>query len=375
MYGRYGYRRRERPIVAIVVVMATAMAAGRGLAAAAWATPARAPAAPLQAFVLAGAPDSLADLKAHAHDIGVVYPTDYECEPLGGRIVTEGAGEADGEGPGEEASAITVYARSRGIAVMPRFNCQDGATVHDILTDPRVRARTLGGLASIASNPAYAGLNLDLENDTAADRGAMTSFVVSLARALHSEGRKLSVDVDGVTHEDPRRSTGLYDDRALAAVADYVFVIAWGTHWEGSSPGPIAPLAYVAAVARFLASLPHAGRFVLGAPMYGLDWAVQDGVSGASPSSPALSRGPPAVALQYANVQDLLDKTGAKPMLDRSVNELTFAYTQAGLEHRVWYLNAQAIAARLRIAREHGLGVGLWRLGEEDQSLWGSPFV
>lgn len=62
-------------------------------------------------------------------------------------------------------------------------------------------------------------------------------------------------------------------------------------------------------------------------------------------------------------------------MLDRSVDELTFAYTQAGLEHRVWYLNAQAIAARLRIAREHGLGVGLWRLGEEDQSLWGSPFV
>ena len=165
--------------------------------------------------------------------------------------------------------AITVYARSRGIAVMPRFNCQDGATVHDILTDPRVRARTLAGLASIASNPAYAGLNLDLENDTAADRGS-DDIVRGLAgaRALHSEGRKLSVDVDGVTHEDPRRSTGLYDDRALAAVADYIFVIAWGTHWEGSSPGPIAPLAYVAAVARFLASLPHAGRFVLGAPMY-----------------------------------------------------------------------------------------------------------
>jgi spore germination protein YaaH len=352
--------------------MATAMAAGLGLASAAWATPARAPESSLQVFVLASAPDSLTDLEAHAHDVGVVYPTYFECEPGTGAIAGEGGdeggaggGEGAGEGSGAEAGAITAYTRARGIAVMPRFNCQDGPTVHTILTEPRARARTLAGLVQIASNPAYAGVNLDLENDIAADRNALTSFVQTLARLLHAHGKRLAVDVDGVTHDNPAIATGFYDDRALAAAADYVFVIAWGTHWEGSAPGPIAPLSYVSAVARYVASLPHGNRFVLGAPMYGLDWPVPA----------ASSRRQRASALQYANVLSLAHATGASPVLDRSVDEPTFAYTRAGVTHRVWYMDAQSVADRLRIAREHGLAVGVWRLGGEDQALWSSPPV
>jgi hypothetical protein len=47
---------------------------------------------PLQAFLLTGAPDSLADLQAHPGAIGVVYPTYFECSP-GGEVV----GAADAE--------------------------------------------------------------------------------------------------------------------------------------------------------------------------------------------------------------------------------------------------------------------------------------
>jgi spore germination protein YaaH len=307
--------------------------------------------APLQAFVLASAPDSLTDLEAHAGAVGVVYPTYFECEPPSGRI------------SGVDSGAITAYANAQQIAVMPRFNCQDGATVHMILTDPRTRARTLGGLVGIAENRAYAGVNLDLENDGAADRGALSSFVATLAGELHAHGKKLTVDVDGVTHEDAAIGTGLYDDRALSAAADYVFVIAWGTHWEGSSAGPIAPLSFVDQVAGFIASLPHANRFVLGSPMYGLDWAA-----GGGPAHPG-------TALQDTSVVALAGSVGARPARDRAVDEMTFAYTQVGIQHRVWYLDARAVADRLRIAREHGLAVGVWRLGGEDQALWSSAPV
>jgi spore germination protein YaaH len=358
------------------------------------ATPAHVLATGLQAFVLTGAPDSLTDLEVHAQDIGVVYPTDYACALGSGRVVGEGAGEAYGEragggqggdggvGGGErggEEDAIAAYARGRGIAVMPRFNCQDGATVHAILTDRRVRARALAELASIAKSSAYTGINLDLENDTAADRDAMSAFVDALAGVLHREGRKLSVDVVGVTHEEPSRQTGLYDDRAIVRAADYMFVIAWGTHWEGSGPGPIAPVGYVAAVARFAASLPHArSRIVLGVPMYGLDWPIsaESVPRGPVPGGPVqrrpISRQSPATALQYSSVLALLHASGAGPVLDRSVDEPTFTYARAGVGHRVWYMNAQSIADRLRLARDHGLQAGVWRLGEEDQALWSS---
>jgi spore germination protein YaaH len=306
---------------------------------------------PLQAFVLTSSPDSFADLQAHVGAVGVIYPTYFQCALPSGAVL--GAPEPE----------VDAYASAHGLAELPRFNCQDGAVVHRILTDALLRARTLARLVALAAGASYAGLNLDLENDGASDRQALSSFVAVLAARLHAEHRKLAVDVDGVEREDPRRQTSFYDDRAIAAAADTVFVMAWGIHWERSGPGPIAPLPYVEGVVRRLARLPHARRFVLGVPMYGLDWPARGG--------PAR----PASALQYAGIVALARAVGATPVRDPASGEMTFSYTRAGVVHHVWYLDAHAIAQRLGIARRFGLASGVWRLGEEDQELWGLPGV
>ncbi|HEX4482942.1 MAG TPA: glycosyl hydrolase family 18 protein [Solirubrobacteraceae bacterium] len=310
------------------------------------------PARPLQAYLLPSAPDSLRDLRAHAGSIGVLYPTYYECAAASGRVT------------GADDPTVTDYAREQQIAVMPRFNCQNGETVHLLLDEPKLRAATLARLVAIARDPAYAGLNLDLENDGASDRQALTAFVTALAKRLHAQHKKLAVVVDGVGEDNPRVATGFYDDRALAAVADTVFVLAWGAHWEGSAPGPIAPLAAASATATYLASLPNASRFVLGAPMYGLDWA-----DGGGPAHPA-------TAYQYANVVALARAEHAVVRRDPASGELTFDYTDAlGAPHVVWYMDTTSVVALLRIAREHALATGVWRLGEEDQALWSSPLT
>jgi spore germination protein YaaH len=304
----------------------------------------------LHAFLLSSAPDSLLDLKAHARSIGVLYPTYFNCEIPGGRVT------------GADVPAITAYSHAHAIAVMPRFNCQDGPTVHRILTDPRTRARTLARLATIARNPLYAGLALDLENDGPEDREALSAFVATLAQTLHAQRKRLSVVVDGIGTEDSADATGLYDYRALSAAADSIFVLAWGAHWEGSSPGPIAPLAQAEADASYIASLPHASRFVLGAPMYGLDW---------SEGAPAGK----ATAYEYSGITALARSVGARPSRDSASQEMTFSYTAAGVTHRVWYMDARTVLALLNIGRAHGLGVGVWRLGGEDQRLWSSSLL
>jgi spore germination protein YaaH len=301
----------------------------------------------LQVFLLTSAPDSLADLKTHVGSVGVVYPTYFDCGVPAGSVV------------GQDIPATTMFVRERHIAVEPRFNCQDGATVHRILTEPGLRAETLARLKTIARDPHYGGLCLDLENDGAADREALTSFVSSLARWLHAHHKKLTVVVAGVTSDNRALSTGFYGDRALGAVADSVFVMAWGAHWAGSSPGPIAPMAYVTAVARYVKSLPTAARFVLGAPMYGLDWAGEGGSDN------------PATALQYSGVVALEHSVGAIPTRDPASGELRFGYTSPeGVAHTVWYMDARSVLDILGVARANGLTGGLWRLGREDQGLW-----
>jgi spore germination protein YaaH len=340
---------------------------------AAWAAPARAaapraapeggkadpnpPTAPLQAFLLSGSPDSFLDLQAHVGEIGVVYPTYFECSS-GGEVA--GAGDLE----------VDAYAAAHGLVEMPRFSCQDGALVHRILTQPALRARVLARLVGLADGPSYAGIDLDLENDGASDRGVLNAFVAALAARLHAERRRLAVDVDGVLREDPRRASYLYDDRALAAAADTVFVMAWGSHWEGSGPGPIAPLSFVRGVARHVASLPHARRFVLGVPMYGLDWTVPGGRGRGRSHGGGAAGAPRAAALQYAGALALAQSAGVAPVRDPSSGEMTFSYVRAGVRHRVWYMDARAILQRIAIAGSYGLAAGVWRLGEEDQALW-----
>ncbi len=356
--------RRCRRALAVCAILALAL--GAPAVAAGRATPDEGArihtslARPLQAFLLTSAPDSFADLQAHVGAIGVIYPTYFQCAVPNGAVQSS------------ENPEVDAYATAHRLAELPRFNCQDGATVHHILTDPRLRASTLArlvalveGLGAVGAAPGagYAGLNLDLENDGAHDRDALNSFVATLAARLHAAGRKLAVDVDGVLSEDPRRQTYLYDDRALAAAADTVFVMAWGVHWERSTPGPIAPLAYVEGVARRLSRLPHARRFVLGVPMYGLDWAARGGAPH------------PATALQYAEVIALARSVGATPVRDPASGEMTFAYARSGVSHHVWYLDAHAISQCLRVAQRFGLASGVWRLGEEDQEVWGLPGV
>jgi spore germination protein YaaH len=373
--GRVHHIQRALLVAVVLLLLGPASAQGAGR---------------VQAFLLAGAPDSFADLQAHASSVEVLYPTYYECAPGSGRI------------EGHDQPAIDAYAAAHDIPLLPRFNCQDGPMVEAILGEPALRARTLTGLYALAAHPAYAGLSLDLENAGAADRAALDSFVAALAARLHAMHRKLTVVVDGVPDEEPGHATYLYDYAALSAAANHVFVLAWGAHWEGSVPGPIAPLPWVREVIAHIASLPTARRFVLGEPLYGLDWAAggqagggqttaggqagggQTTAGGQAGGGQATTEGPAgggqttwqrATALQFSGIAALIHTVGAKPQLDSSTDELTFAYRREGFTHRVWYLDARSVLDRLKLARAAGLAVGVWRLGTEDQSLWSSAVL
>jgi len=347
-----GPRRRARsprPVAAALLGATAVLASLLGASASLARVPSRRP----QVFLLASAPDSLADLKRHARSVGIVYPTFYDCERPSGSIT------------GSAQAAVGSYAQAQGLRVMPRFNCQDGATVHTILTDPLRRAATLAALASIAVQGSNRGVCLDLENDVGADREAMSSFVRTLAAMLHARHRRLTVVVVGLRGEEPARQGAFYDYRAISAAADHVFVLAWGTHWAGSGPGPIASLEYVRAVVGYVASLPNASRFAIGAPMYALDWRAGEGEVPAS-----------AAASQYTDVVSLARRVGAKPRRDPASQELTFGYRgPEGAEHVVWYMDSGAVDSVLRIAEEAGLSIGLWRLGLEDQRVWSAGVV
>ena len=303
------------------------------------------------AFLLASTGQSFADLRDHYERIGTLYPTYYECA-------------ADGTIGGGDQPNVTRWAQLRGIRVLPRVDCQSTTRLHLILTDPPTRAAVLARLGELAATNGFDGLNVDFEAGVASDRDALTSFVTELAAILHGQGKRISVAVSATTRTVTSGRAAFYDYPALGAVADTVFVMNWGKHWSTSTPGALADLPWATEVADFVATMANKSRYVLGAGLYGMDWA-----SGGGPSHPA-------AALEYGDVQSLIAATAAAPVVDPVAGAPHFSYVDAGgVAHDVWYTDAASVDAHVRLARDRGLGFGVWRLGREDPAIWEHPLL
>jgi spore germination protein YaaH len=304
----------------------------------------------VQTFLLASTDASFAAFRKHYNQISVVYPTFYDC--LGnGQIV------------GNNDQQIVSFAQDRKVRVLPRFNCQNGATLHRIFTESALRNYWLDTLTSLLDQYGWDGLNIDFEAGYAADRNLMTAFMADLSDRVHARGKLLSQAVSAKTEDvaNHPRST-IFDYKELQKYNDYVFVMAWGVHWAQSAPGAQDDYDWVRRVGDYVASMPNKQKFVMGTMLYAFDWPNGGGA------------GNPATALHYGEVMDLIARTGAKPDYDATRHSWHLGYRDdQGRTHDVWYSDGPAVGDRIELARARGLKVGFWRVGQEDERIWSDP--
>jgi spore germination protein YaaH len=303
----------------------------------------------VHAYLLATTDLSFNDLQLHYKQIGVVYPTYFNCG-------------VEGTVSGSDDPLVTGWARARAILVMPRLNCQNPNDETQILTSPSVRETFIDNLASLCQQYGYNGIQIDFEGAPPADREPFTAFITALATRLHGMGDQLSTDVTAKYYNIKSGRAAMYDDAALSGVSDWIFVLDWGIHWTTSAPGPLDEMPWFKKVAEYTATMPNLNRFILGMPMYGIDWKGAGGA--ANPGTP----------LEYSEVMTRAAEHGATPEWDPVAMDPWYKYTDAeGAEHTVWFTDRQSVQARVELADSLGLGVGLWHLGSEDQTIWSLP--
>jgi spore germination protein YaaH len=302
----------------------------------------------VQAFLLATTDLSFNDLQAHYQQVGVLYPTYFDCG-------------AEGTVLGQDDPLVTGWSRARQIAVMPRLNCQNPNDETQILTNATIREKFIAALAALCEQYGYQGIQIDFEGAPPSDREPFTAFIVQLAARLHALGDRLSTIVTAKTYNVKTGRAAMYDDAALSVPSDYIFVLDWGLHWTTSAPGPLDEMAWFKKVAEYAATMPNKSKFVLGMPLYGIDWAGAGG--SANPGTP----------LEYSEVMARASQYGVTPQWEALAQDPWFTYTTEGVQHTVWFTNHQSVQARVELADSLGLGVGLWHLGSEDQSVWELP--
>jgi spore germination protein YaaH len=174
----------------------------------------------------------------------------------------------------------------------------------------------------------------------------------------------LSVSAKTADVKNNPRST-FFDYNALSAQADVIFVMAWGIHWTTSAPGAQDDMTWVRPVLKYISTLPRSNKFILGMQLYAMDWPNNGGAAN------------PANSYQYADAIALAAQLALTPTYNPTADALTFGYVDSsGVPHVVWFTDAATEADRISLAQQYGLGgIGFWRLGEEDQSLWNDPLL
>ncbi|GMA63420.1 glycosyl hydrolase family 18 protein [Alicyclobacillus fastidiosus] len=225
----------------------------------------------------------------------------------------------------------------------------DGTMAAQIFGNATDSSTLINNLVNLVKGQPFVGVNIDFEMLPTSSRAEFSQFLTSLQKALHDAGKKLSVDVPAVTD-----ANSAYNYSVIGQNSDEVMVMAYDYSYPGGPAGPIAPVPWVKQVMSYATSQIPSNKVLLGIPVYGYDWANGK-----------------TTALTLNQVDQLLSSNSITPEWDATDEEPYFTYTESGVQHTVYYENAESISDKLQIAKADNLrGIAIWRIGLEDSQVW-----
>jgi peptidoglycan-N-acetylglucosamine deacetylase len=214
----------------------------------------------------------------------------------------------------------------------------------------------------LAAYPAYRGLSLDIESIPDDAEPAYLSFIQALYAQMHP--RNLRSMSTWPCHQRQR-------PEAIAANSDGIVLMNYDEHQTTSDPGPVASQPGLSAICVACSrSCPRKKSSARGQLRLRLD--AFHSQSQGSPHHPK----PKVLNTDDLSVTDAWERASdADADLDLDYDTLNphFEYIDEdnNQRHVVWFLDGVTVLNEMRAARQLGLQTfALWRLGEEDSSLW-----
>lgn len=285
---------------------------------------------------------ALSDLQQHASAITWLSPYWYTLRGNG----TLASRESD-------HAQVTSAAHAVGVPVLALVNQGSGVTA--LLSTTSGRQTAVNAIAGmLQGNPGVTGVVIDFEALPASSRSNLTAFVQQLRSTL-PRTETVGVAVMPKSSSPGPSYAQVFDYAALGQAADFIQLMTYDRHSDGSAPGAISPNNWVAQVAQYAATVIPAKKILIGVPGYGYDW----------------SSGTSATSIDATQAISIAAAHGVTPTYDPTSGENHFTYTSGGQTHTVWFESAQGVAAKYNIVQQLGLGgMALWTIGGEQPAFW-----
>jgi len=337
------------------------------------------------------------DLSTYVGDITDTSTLSYYADSSGGINNEYGSGVF---GSGTTGCTDVKAFQTAGGGVWALITNLDGtgwdqSAAESIINNATTRATFAANVATtITTSPCangfkFDGAELDFENLKSTDRTGLNATIDALAADLHNDSKLLAVSVFAKSSDQPSGfpTQDAEDWGHITSKADLMNVQGYGYCWEGgcltppgAQPGPIGPLFWDKAAMDY--AVTALGSTVVGSqvnlmmPLYGIDWpGTGTGTDVTYTSDSATTTNGAGVK---NDVQDLESHYGGSASFEttdgsgNTVDSPYYNYTQSSTSHGVWFTNGTMVGDIITgVAAVDGLnGIGYWRGGGEDTSIW-----
>ncbi len=323
---------------------------------------------------------SYSSLKEHVHQIDLLFPQWLHIDAPDGTLMMMSSDNLR-EFPVIEGNTVhdpdygnrvkqVIQAARADTEVFPHVNNYNphtqswDADVGNVLMDPEKSASLRAQLIKfLTTYPTYRGLSLDIESLSDEADPAYLAFIQALYAEMHARNLALYVNVAAATSDS--------DLKLIAANCNGIVLMNYDQHQTTSDPGPVAAQSwFIANLTRAMKDVPL-DKLICAVGNYGYDWTL-------SIPNPKDRKHPKPVVLDTEDLsvsEAWQEASDADADLDLDYDTLNphFEYIDEdnNQKHVVWFLDGVTILNELRAARWMGVQTfALWRLGEEDNSLW-----
>lgn len=322
------------------------------------------------AFYVPYDPYSLASLQLHYHDIDVLIPETLHTVSADGTLdVVTPDGKLhlvpdDGRvsiDPDPKLSAWMESLAKKGVElpVMGLMNNSDGTVFQTrelaaMMASPAARRRLIQTAIQFALAQKETGIVIDLESIPDEDQVNFTRFVAEMGKSVRDAGLKFMVALPAADWS--------YDYKSIADHSDAIIWMNYDEHYQTSSPGPIVAQDWFATNIRNIVKVVPPDKLIVGIANYGYDWPAKS-KKNPHPVAKAITFQQGIVTAQESETDIEFDSDSLNPH---------YSYEDENNEvHDVWMLDGLTAYNELRAAERAGVrGTALWRMGEEDPSIW-----
>ncbi|GAB6931338.1 hypothetical protein JCM10914A_53210 [Paenibacillus sp. JCM 10914] len=234
-------------------------------------------------------------------------------------------------------------------------NRANDAGTHQVLSDAKLRQSLINSISAKVSQYKLDGINIDFENVLPQDRENLTLFITQLSVEMRRLGAELSIDVSPDLNTD---WTAAFDYAALGKQVDYMVLMSYDQHWNGSpKAGTVSSLPWSeSALAKLVSQVP-AKKTIIAYPLYTRDWKVGPTVSA---QDITLTEQGKRIRQQKATLQ-----------WNSVLAQYEAAYTSASVPHRIWTEEARSLSHKHLMAATYQVaGYAYWYPGAETPDVW-----